>query len=105
MASCTNRGQALGEAGACHRCGAAPSAPAGVFGIFLGGLGVHKFVLGYTGAGVIMLVIGLFTCGIASSIIGLIEGIIYLTKSDEEFDRALPAAVPGPSSPSPVSMW
>jgi Na+-driven multidrug efflux pump len=34
------------------------------------------------------LVLGVITCGIAVSlvgIIGLIEGIIYLTKSDEEF--------------------
>lgn len=59
---------------------------AGLCGIFLGVFGVHKFVLGYTSEGVIMLVIGLFTCGIATSIIGLIEGIIYLTKTDAEFD-------------------
>lgn len=59
---------------------------AGLCGIFLGGLGIHKFVLGYTNAGIIMLVIGLFSCGIVSGIIGLIEGIIYLTKTDQEFD-------------------
>ncbi len=61
---------------------------AGLLGIFLGGLGIHKFYLGYTKEGVIMLVISLATCGIGASvisIIGLIEGIIYLTKSDEEF--------------------
>ena len=64
--------------------------PAGVCGILLGGLGVHKFILGYTGAGVIMLLITCLTCGIGSAatcVIGLIEGIIYLTKSDEEFVR------------------
>lgn len=60
--------------------------PAGLCGIFLGGLGIHKFVLGYTNAGIIMLVIGFFSCGIISGVIGLIEGIIYLTKSDQEFD-------------------
>ena len=59
---------------------------AGVCGILLGGIGIHKFVLGYTTAGIIMLVIGLFSCGIISGVIGLIEGIIYLTKSDQEFD-------------------
>jgi hypothetical protein len=32
-----------------------------------------------------MLVFSLVTCGVASSLIGLIEGIIYLTKTDEEF--------------------
>lgn len=57
---------------------------AGVMGILFGGLGVHKFILGYTTEGIIQLVITIVTCGIAS-LIGFIEGIIYLTKSDEEF--------------------
>ena len=57
---------------------------AGLMGILFGGLGVHKFVLGYTQEGIIQLVISVVTCGIGS-IIGFIEGIIYLTKSDEEF--------------------
>ncbi len=63
---------------------------AGVCGILLGSLGVHKFILGYTGAGIIMLLLTILTCGIAgvvTGIIGLIEGIVYLTKSDEEFVR------------------
>ena len=63
---------------------------AGICGILLGGFGVHKFILGYTGAGLIMLLVSLLTCGMAYLIfhlIGLIEGIIYLTKSDEEFVR------------------
>ncbi|PKQ44995.1 TM2 domain-containing protein [Confluentibacter flavum] len=67
---------------------------AGILAIVLGALGIHKFVLGYTKEGIIMLVItiviGILTCGIAVSamgIVGLIEGIIYLTKSDEEFYR------------------
>jgi len=65
---------------------------AGVLAILLAGLGVHKFILGYTKEGIIILVItlilGILTCGIAGwvmGILGLIEGIIYLTKSDEEF--------------------
>ena len=63
----------------------------GILAILLGWLGVHKFILGYNKEGVILLVfgvLGFFTCGITSSIsgiVGLIEGIIYLTKSDEEF--------------------
>jgi len=57
---------------------------AGIFGILLGWLGIHKFYLGYTKEGVIQLIIGVFTCGIGG-IIGFIEGIIYLTKSDEDF--------------------
>jgi TM2 domain-containing membrane protein YozV len=61
---------------------------AGICGILLGSLGIHKFILGYTGAGLIMLLVTLLTCFIASPImhlIGLIEGIVYLTKSDADF--------------------
>jgi TM2 domain-containing membrane protein YozV len=61
---------------------------AGICGILLGALGIHKFVLGYTTEGVIMLLGTLLTCGFGAavfSIIGLIEGIMYLTKSDDEF--------------------
>lgn len=56
----------------------------GVLGILVGGLGVHRFLLGDTSGGIIRIVITVVTCGIGS-LIGLIEGIIYLTKSDEEF--------------------
>jgi len=64
--------------------------PAGVCGILLGSLGIHKFILGYTGAGLIMLLVTILTCGIGGCVmhvIGLIEGIIYLCKPDEEFVR------------------
>lgn len=57
---------------------------AGVMGILFGGFGVHKFILGYTNEGLIQIGITVVTCG-AGSILGFIEGIIYLTKSDEEF--------------------
>ena len=66
---------------------------AGLLAIFLGWLGIHKFYLGYTGPGVVLLLcgtIGLFVFfipPIIASIIGLIEGIIYLTKPDDEFDQ------------------
>jgi TM2 domain-containing membrane protein YozV len=67
---------------------------AGVCGIFLGGLGIHKFILGMPGTGIIMLLLnlvgGFLTCGLASIVmhaIGLIEGILYLTKRDEEFHQ------------------
>ena len=59
---------------------------AGICTILLGWAGVHKFILGYTTEGIIQLVIGILTCGL-SNIIGIVEGIIYLTKSDEEFVR------------------
>jgi len=61
---------------------------AGILGIVLGAFGVHKFVLGYTKEGVIMALVTVVTCGFGGAvmgIIGLIEGIIYLTKSDEDF--------------------
>jgi TM2 domain-containing membrane protein YozV len=61
---------------------------AGICGMLLGSLGVHKFILGYTTAGVIMAAVTLLTCGMGGIVmgpLGLIEGIIYLTKSDEEF--------------------
>jgi TM2 domain-containing membrane protein YozV len=61
---------------------------AGICGILLGSIGVHKFVLGNTTPGLIMLLVSVLTLGCGSLImhpIGLIEGIIYLTKSDEDF--------------------
>ena len=62
---------------------------AGLLGILLGSLGIHKFYLGYTKEGVIMLLVSLLTCGVGAAVmgvIGLIEGILYLTKTDEDFD-------------------
>jgi len=75
---------------------------AGVLAILLGSLGVHKFILGYQKEGLILLgatVVGYATLCIAigafilmaTGIIGLIEGIIYLTKSDEEFHNTYQA--------------
>ncbi len=56
----------------------------GVMGILLGGIGIHRFVLGDVTGGILRIVISIVTCGIGS-LIGFIEGIIYLTKSDEQF--------------------
>jgi TM2 domain-containing membrane protein YozV len=66
--------------------GADKKLTAGICGILIGSLGIHKFILGYTTEGIIQIVISVVTCGIGG-VIGLIEGIIYLTKSDEEFVR------------------
>lgn len=66
---------------------------AGLLALFVGGFGVHKFYLGYKRAGIIMLLVtifGIILLGIPSIIIGIIafvEGIIYLTRSDEGFYR------------------
>ncbi len=53
----------------------------GILAILLGGWGVHRFMLGDITGGIIRIVL---CCGFFN-IIGLIEGIIYLTKTDEEF--------------------
>lgn len=86
--------QQAGGAADWQAAGANKKMAAGICGILLGGFGVHKFILGYNTEGAIMLavwVVGMFlTCGIASlaiGVVGLVEGVMYLTKSDEEFVR------------------
>ena len=64
--------------------GAEKKIVAGILGILLGGLGVHRFYLGDVTGGILRIVISFVTCG-AGHVIGLIEGIIYLTKSDQDF--------------------
>ena len=85
----------------CTSCGVALSGSkgekskivAGVFALLLGGFAAHKFYLGYTTQGIITLVTiwgGLALFGIPTVIMGiiiLIEGIIYLTKSDQDFQH------------------
>jgi TM2 domain-containing membrane protein YozV len=65
--------------------GAEKKLVAGILGILIGSLAIHKFYLGYTKEAVILLVVSILTCGMAGWVVGLIEGIMYLTKSDEEF--------------------
>ncbi len=85
---------------------------AGLLAIFLGTLGIHKFYLGLNtqgimilgvgiGVWVLALLVGLVTFGLgliitlplaglvssALGLLGLIEGILYLTKSDADFQR------------------
>jgi len=55
---------------------------AGLLGIFLGGIGAHKFYLGKIGMGILYLV---FCWTYIPVLVGLLEGIIYLTSSDEAF--------------------
>jgi len=71
---------------------------AGLCALLLGTMGIHKFVLGYKNEGIIYIVVfivgflfTIVTCGIGGFIfipiqmIPMIEGIIYLTKTDEDF--------------------
>lgn len=53
---------------------------AGLLGIFLGGWGIHRFYLGYTGIGIIQIFVTLFTCGMGA-FWGVIEGVLILTGS------------------------
>ncbi len=55
---------------------------AGILAILLGGFGAHKFYLGKYSAGVLYL---LFCWTYIPEIVGFVEGIIYLTESDEKF--------------------
>ena len=68
-----------------QKAGADKKIIVGICAILLGGFGVHKFILGYTNEGIIQLVLGL--CFGIGGIIGIIEGIVYLTKTDEQFVR------------------
>jgi len=61
---------------------------AGLCGILIGSLGIHKFILGLTTPGIIMVLVSVLTCGVGGlvmGIIGFIEGVIYLSKTDEDF--------------------
>jgi hypothetical protein len=90
---CSECGAVINEkAEICPECGVRqPGAGSGgdderlitaVLAIVLGGLGAHKFYMGKTGQGIVYLC---FSWTLIPALIGLIEGIIYLTKSDEEF--------------------
>lgn len=89
---CSNCGEKIDEkAEICPECGVRQGTVAtagkdkvvaGILGILLGGLGIHKFYLEDKKMGVLYLCF--FWTGIPA-IIGFIEGLIYLLQSDEEF--------------------
>ena len=70
----------------CSSNGGSPRVLAGIMGILFGGLGIHKFILGYVSEGVVQLLLSVITCG-AAGIIGFIEGIIYLAMDDRKFEE------------------
>ena len=62
--------------------GAEKKITAGILGILLGWVGAHRFYLGDMTGGIIRL---LLSCIGVGYIIGIIEGVIYLTKTDQQF--------------------
>lgn len=92
---CTSCGEIIKkEAEICTDCGVRqqPATSSGkdrttaaIFALLLGGIGAHKFYLGKTTQGILYL---LFVWTLIPAIIAFVEGIIYLTKSDAEFQQA-----------------
>jgi TM2 domain-containing membrane protein YozV len=62
---------------------------AGILGIVLGGLGIHRFYLGYIGIGIAQIAVTLVTCGIGA-LWGFIEGILILTGSIDKDAKGQP---------------
>jgi len=98
---CSNCGSIINaRAEICPNCGVrqlpapgiiGPSTPGGrnrvaaaLFALLLGGVGIHKFYLGRVAQGIIYL---LFFWTFIPAIVGFVEGIIYLTMSDQEFEK------------------
>ena len=61
---------------------------AALLAIFLGLVGAHKFYLGHPKLGIIYIVL---TCTIIGGVFtgwgSIVEGVMYLTKSEEDFQR------------------
>ena len=97
---CTDCGSAISaKAEICPKCGVRQKSvqafgattssgksriAAALFALLLGGLGIHKFYLGKILQGIFYIV---FCWTFIPSLIGFIEGIIYLTMSDEKFEE------------------
>lgn len=101
---CQNCGEPTDtNAAVCTKCGFAiapqvngeqkSKLAAGLLGIFLGGLGIHNFYLGYTSKAITQLLISVLSCGIlaiVSSIWGLVEGIQILNGSINKDAKGIP---------------
>lgn len=75
----TNPGAAVCiQCGVSLRTGNRSKMAAGLLGVFLGAVGVHRFYLGYTGIGIAQIVVTVVTFGFGS-IWGFVEGILILT--------------------------
>jgi TM2 domain-containing membrane protein YozV len=62
---------------------------AGLLGIFLGHIGIHRFYLGYTTIGIVQIIVTIFTFGIGG-LWGFIEGIMILAGGINKDARGLP---------------
>jgi TM2 domain-containing membrane protein YozV len=71
---------------------------AGLLAILLGGLGAHKFYLDQPGLGILYL---LFCWTFIPAIIGLVEGITYLTMSDQDFNAKYNSGSTAGTAPTP----
>lgn len=63
---------------------------AALLAIFLGCLGIHYFYLGKNTAGIVFLLVTICSCGTIGTIIGLItliQGIIMLTMTQDDFEK------------------
>lgn len=99
-AYCPNCGQPITPGAAvCLSCGSAltPSVDAsqqkskltaGLLAIFLGGLGIHNFYLGYTGKAIAQIVLSL--CFGLGAIWGFVEGILILCGKIDKDAKGVP---------------
>ncbi len=97
---CPNCGQPTAvNADVCTSCGVAlknvvagaeqkSKLAAGLLGVFLGGLGIHNFYLGYTGKAIAQIILS-FCFGIGY-IWGLVEGILILTGKIDKDANGVP---------------
>lgn len=96
---CPNCGEAVApNAAVCLKCGSTLTVSAtgeqksklvaGLLGIFLGGLGIHNFYLGYTGKGIAQIALNL--CFGIGTIWGFIEGIMILCGSIKTDAKGIP---------------
>lgn len=66
---------------------------AGLLGIFLGGLGAHRFYLGHVGIGIAQLVLSILTspfCIPLGAVWGFVEGIVILSRGINTDSRGVP---------------
>lgn len=98
---CHNCGaQSAPGAAVCTSCGVAFAQPipageqkskmaAGLLGVFLGGLGIHNFYLGYIGKGVAQIILTVCCFGVGA-IWGFIEGIMILCGKIDKDAKGIP---------------